>query len=93
MENWDKEIKKVIKEREKHFDLHDIIKKLAQSNQKKYIRELCNIKGKAPFHILHSFLGKRIKVVCNLLGFISEQSRSADMFGQQSKCLRWSCKS
>ena len=86
----DKLIEQYIKNAGKEFDSHDIIHKLAHDNQKLYIEALSLTKGKRPFQKLHSELGKHIKSICEQLGYTGVDSRSLDIFGQHSKCIRWS---
>jgi hypothetical protein len=86
----DKLIEKYIKSAGTEFDSHDIIHKLAHDNQKLYIKALSLTNGERPFQTLHSELGKRIKAICEHLGYTGADSKSLDIFGQQSNCVRWS---
>lgn len=79
-------IQKLINE----FDSHDVIMHIAQNNQRIYAQALSEIDSERPFQKLHTELGRRIKEICEGLGFSSESSRSRDIFGQNSKCLFWS---
>jgi hypothetical protein len=72
------------------FDSHDVIHTLAHKNQRLYVAELAAIDNDRPFQILHSALGRRIKAICEELGYIGVASRSLDIFGQHSECIRWS---
>ena len=90
MEDWDASITEVVNSLSTPFDSHLVIKELAHKNQRRYVDALAAIKTETPFHQLHSSLGRRIKVVCDGLGLKGSDSRSPDMFGQQSKCQKWS---
>jgi len=90
MEEWDEYIEEAVNTLGKSFDTHDVIKKVAHLNQKKYILALAGIDSDTPFKSFHSSLGRRIKVVCQQLGFTGQDSRSKDMFDQASKCQTWS---
>lgn len=90
MEEWDVVITEVVQSLRAPFDSHLVIRELAHRNQRRYVAALAVIESDAPFHQLHSALGRRIRVVCEGLGFIGKDSRSPDMFGQQSKCQEWS---
>jgi len=71
------------------FDSHDIIHKFAHHNQRLYVSELYATDGDRPFQVLHSTLGRQIKGICERLGFSGIPSRSLDIFGQHSECVRW----
>jgi hypothetical protein len=71
------------------FDSHDVIRRLAHDNQCKYVKALYEIENEKPFQTLHTALGLKIKEICSVRGFISTESRSKDIFGQNSKCLSW----
>ena len=71
------------------FDSHEIIHTVAHKNQRLYVAELAEIDNDRPFQILHSALGRRIKVICEQLGYIGTPSRSLDIFGQHSECVSW----
>jgi len=90
VEEWDEVIEVAISELGESFDSHDVIKKVAHLNQVEYISALSAAGSDTPFQSVHSSLGRRIKVVCEDLGFVAQDSRSKDMFGQNSKCQRWS---
>lgn len=90
MEEWDVAITEVVESLNAPFDSHIVIRELAHRNQCRYVDALAAIKTDTPFHQLHSSLGRRIKIVCEDLGFTGQDSRSSDMFGQQSKCQEWS---
>lgn len=92
MEEWDVAIEQVIQMLCTSFDTHSVIQELAHNNQRKYVAALARIDSDTPFHQLHSSLGRSIKNVCERLGFIGQESRSLDMFGQNSKCMAWSRK-
>ena len=72
------------------FDSHDVIHAVAHENQRLYVAELGAINNDRPFQILHSALGRRIKAICEELGYTGTASRSLDIFGQHSECVRWS---
>jgi predicted DCC family thiol-disulfide oxidoreductase YuxK len=72
------------------FDSHDVIHTVAHENQRLYVAELAAIDNDRPFQILHSALGRRIKDICGELGYTGVASRSLDIFGQHSECVRWS---
>lgn len=90
MEDWDAAITKVVESLNTPFDSHLVIRELAHRNQCKYVDALVAINSDTQFHQLHSSRGKEIKVVCEILGFTGQGSRSSDMFGQQSVCQEWS---
>ncbi|MEC4725091.1 hypothetical protein HWQ46_05930 [Shewanella sp. D64] len=90
MEEWDIAIKEAVDELGESFDSHDIIKKVAHLNQRKYVLALSELDSDTPFQQLHSALGRRIKPVCEQLGYVGQDSRSPDMFDQSSKCQQWS---
>lgn len=71
------------------FDSHDIIHQFGHQNQRLYVSELAATNGDQPFQVLHSSLGRQIKAICERLGYKSEASRSLDIFGQHSECVRW----
>lgn len=89
MEEWDAAIAAVVISLRESFDSHEIIQTLAHRNQRRYVQALMAIDNDTPFSALHSALGRRIKVVCEGLGFRGKNSRSLDMFGQHSSCLKW----
>ena len=72
------------------FDSHEIIRRVAEQNQRAYISELASVDSDNPFQTFHSMLGKRIKAICERHGFAGEVSRSQDIFGQYSNCVFWS---
>lgn len=90
MKEWDTAIEQAIRVLGDSFDSHRLIQEVAHRNQRQYIAALAKIETDRPFHKLHSAFGRRIKIVAKRLGFTSEDSRSLDMFGQHSKCQRWS---
>jgi len=90
MEDWDAAITEVVTSLQRPFDSHLVIRELAHRNQRRYVQALASIDTDTPFHQLHSMLGRRIKVVCENLGFSGQDSRSPDLFGQPSKCQKWS---
>lgn len=90
MKNWDIEIANVVNSLKVPFDSHLVIRELAHRNQRRYVSALSEMDSNIPFQQLHSLLGKRIKVVCEDLGFNGVDSRSPDMFGQNSQCQEWS---
>ncbi|MCU7497171.1 MAG: hypothetical protein HF314_02035 [Ignavibacteria bacterium] len=83
-------IEQVILNSGDEFDSHDIIHKLAHENQKLYIENLNEMIGERPFQTLHSILGRKIKDICERLGYHGIASRSLDIFGQYGECVRWS---
>lgn len=90
MQISDSLIEQVVHTMGEEFDSHEIILKLAQDNQRIYVKALAAIDNDRPFLVLHSQLGSQIKNVCERLGYTSESARSKDIFGQNSKCLSWS---
>lgn len=72
------------------FDSHKVILEFAHANQLLYVKELAATKSDIPFQVLHSKLGHRIKGICESLGFTGTETRSKDIFGQQSICMTWS---
>lgn len=89
MNNWDCAIREIVESLTAPFDSHDIIRELARRNQRAYVQALSAITTDTPFHQLHTQLGLQIRNVCEELGLIGEDSRSPDIFGQQSRCKRW----
>jgi hypothetical protein len=71
------------------FDSHDVIRAVAQRNQRAYAQALNAIDGDLLFHKLHSALGQEIAEICDALGYTREQSRSDDIFLQKSRCIGW----
>ena len=90
MNHWDSAITEVVESLEIPFDSHLVIREVARRNQRMYVQALTELDTDTPFHQLHSSLGRRIKVVCEGLGFIGKDYRSPDIFGQNSRCKRWS---
>ena len=90
MDNWDAAIIEVVESLNTPFDSHLVIRELAHRNQRRYVDALAAINTETPFQQLHSSVGRRIKVVCERLGFTGRDSFSLDLFGQQSKCQEWS---
>lgn len=72
------------------FDSHDVIKDLAKENQRVYAEALVAVAGDRLFHVLHSDIGRQITRICEGRGYARLQSRSEDIFGQQSRCIGWS---
>lgn len=89
MEEWDFAIEQAVQALGASFDTHRLIQEVAHHNQRRYVVALA-IDSATPFHQLHSSLVRRIKIVCERLGFTGQVSRSLDMFGQSSKCTTWS---
>lgn len=89
MEDWDVAIAEVVQSLKVPFDSHLVIRELAHKNQRRYVDALASMNTDAPFQQLHSSLGRRIKVVCEGLGFIGKDHQSPDIFGQRSKCQQW----
>lgn len=71
------------------FDSHQIIRTVAQQNQRAYVGSLSALDTETPFQTLHSILGKRIKAICERHGYTGYASRSHDIFGQYSNCVLW----
>jgi len=90
MEEWNTAIEQAVENLGESFDSHDVIREVAHNNQREYVAALADIDSNTPFQTLHSALGKQIRVVCERLGFTGVDSRSPDIFGQNSKCQRWS---
>jgi len=90
MEEWDDAIEQVVEQLGDSFHSHRVIQEVAHLNQRRYVEALVAIEGDIPFQILHSALGRRIKTVCERLRFSGKDHRSSDMFGQNSKCMKWS---
>lgn len=86
----DAAIEQVIENAGDEFDSHEIIRALAQQNQRAYVAELAELQTDTPFQTFHSMLGKRIKAVCEQHGYVGNPSRSQDIFGQYSNCVFWS---
>lgn len=82
-------IENIIKIAGPAFDSHDIIHQFGHQNQRLYVDELAVTNGTRPFQVLHSSLGRQIKAICERLGYKCEASRSLDIFGQHSECVRW----
>ena len=73
------------------FDSHGIILRLAHQYQREYVDALSAAPGESPFRNLHAMLGRRIKQVCERLGYTGEAFCSPDIFRQESSnCIRWS---
>ena len=89
MEEWDSQIERAIDTLGTSFDSHRLIQELAHRNQRRYVEALAAIDSDIPFQALHSNLGRRIKIVAEILGYQGEKSRSADMFAQNSECVRY----
>lgn len=90
MEQWNKAIKEAVEALGESFDSHQLIQKLAHTNQRAYVAALAEISNEIPFQTLHSALGRQIKVICSELGYSNKDHRSLDMFNQNSKCQLWS---
>jgi hypothetical protein len=90
MEKWDSAIEEAIRALGVSFDSHRLIQEIAHRNQRRYVMALEAINSDIPFQILHSQLGRQIKVVASRLGFVGEESRSPDMFAQNSECMKYS---
>lgn len=84
-------IERAIESMSNDFDSHDVIKEVAQKNQREYAEALVAIEGDRLFHKLHSEMGRQITEICDNFGYKREQSRSDDIFGQKSRCIGW-CK-
>ena len=82
-------LEKIIANAGPAFDSHDIIHQFGHQNQRLYVNELAATNGDRPFQVLHSALGRQIKAICERLGYKNEASRSLDIFGQHSECVRW----
>lgn len=89
MEEWDSAIEEAISVMGASFDSHRLIQEIAHRNQRRYVQALASIGSDIPFQVLHSRLGRRIKVVAGRLGFVGEEYRSADMFAQNSECMEY----
>jgi hypothetical protein len=72
------------------FDSHDVIKELAQKNQRIYAEALVAVEGDRLFHKLHYDIGRQITAICEDRGYARVQSRSDDILGQKSRCIGWS---
>jgi len=82
-------IKKIIGAMPEEFDSHDVIKQIMHRHQRAYADALVEKTGRNLFHKLHTELGKQITEICNDLGYARKESRSLDVFGQSSRCIRW----
>jgi hypothetical protein len=72
------------------FDSHDVIKRFIERYSGAYHAALQKLQGRrSPVHALHTLLGCRIAKICQQLGYQRQQSRSSDIHGQHSRCLRW----
>lgn len=72
------------------FDTHDVIKLVISTEPAAYEAEIQRRQMKSnPVHSLHTNLGVQVAKICQQLGFSRKQSRSLDIHGQQSRCLRW----
>lgn len=83
-------IEEIILSSGSEFDSHDVIHRFGHENQRLYISALAEVNGERPFQTLHSALGRQIKTICERLGYAGVASRSLDIFGQNSECIRWS---
>jgi len=72
------------------FDSHDVIRELAQKNQRIYAEALVAVEGDRLFYKLHSDIGRQVTTICDRRAYIRVQSRSDDIFGQKSRCIGWS---
>jgi len=90
MDEWNQPIEQAVESLGVSFDTHDVIKEVAHRNQREYVAALADIESDTPFQLLHSAFGKQIRVVCESLGFTGKDSRSPDIFNQNSKCQKWS---
>ena len=70
------------------FDTHELIRQVMQRHQRVYVEALASTTAEPLFQTLHSMIGTWIGKDCadRLDG---EASRSADVFGQNSNCIRW----
>lgn len=89
MKDWDAEITEVVERLSVPFDSHMVIRELSHRNQRRYVDALAALDTDTPFNELHSALGRRIKAVCESVGFTGKDSRSPDMFERQSSCQEW----
>jgi hypothetical protein len=72
------------------FDSHDVIERFIKRYSGVYNAALQALQGRrSPVHALHTLLGCRIAKTCPQLGYQRQQSRSKDIHGQHSRCLRW----
>ena len=90
MDDIDIALEQIIASAGDSFDSHDIIRWFAHANQRRYIELLHETDGDKPFQTLHSSLGRRIKTICEIRGFVGEASNSLDVFNQNSNCIAWS---
>jgi hypothetical protein len=71
------------------FDTHQLIIRLAQQNQRRYVEALQRVNGETPFQTLHSMIGKAILKLAAEFGLAHEPSSSHDIFGQKNSCVLW----
>lgn len=90
MDDIDEALERIIAAAGDRFDSHDIIRIFAHENQRWYIELLHETNGDKPFQTLHSALGRRIKALCERLGYTGGPDESLDIFNQKSNCMRWS---
>ena len=90
MESWDLAIEQSIRALGTSFDTHRLIQEIAHLNQRRYVEALAGIDSDIPFQVLHSRLGRRIKVIAGSLGYEGTETQSDDMFGQYSHCTAYS---
>lgn len=82
-----------IKAMKHEFDTHEFILALASKNQHSYIEALARIESNRPFQVLHSKIGKTLKVLSiqeNVpIREVEANVSSRNIFGESSTCSRW----
>ena len=83
----------IIKAMKHEFDTHEFILALASKNQQSYIEALACIESNRPFQVLHSAIGKTLKVISTqenaLIREVEASVSSRNIFGESSTCSRW----
>jgi hypothetical protein len=92
--DWTQMLTAAIESMPSDFDSHDVINKVAHTNQRAYIERLyANVSG-PPFQTVHATLGREIARICSRLGYERVDRpgyHSKDIFRQNSECALW-CK-
>jgi len=72
------------------FTSHQFILRLAQQNQKLYIKALHDYCDEpAPFRTVHGILAKHLHNYPELVELVRQDALSTDIFGQSNECAEW----
>lgn len=89
MSNLFDAINSIVDEMPSEFTTHQLILKLAQSNQHAYIRALNeHLDSSAPFQALHSKIGKHLSQANTLVEYQQDKT-DQDIFGNLSSNALW----